>query len=133
MSTISGGLRSVKWSYDVQRRGRVRKKFTIKVACHRSVELEGGGEDLVRCGTAMVTVIGFRPQFIGYVRKTISTGKREHTWEYHVTQPYTDRDKCIAACQSSIKAGESFERQWEQADQETRDRWSAAAFRRARS
>jgi hypothetical protein len=133
MDTISGRSRSVKWSYDVQRRGRVRKKFTIKVACHRPVELEDGGEDLVRCGTAMVTVIGFRPQFIGYVRKTITTGGgRSHTWEYHVTQPYTDKDKCRLACLSSIKAGESFEAQWDKADQATRDRWAAGAFRKVR-
>lgn len=130
MNTLSAGKVPVKciWSYDVQRRGRVRRKFTIKVACHRPVQLEGGGEDLERCGTALVTVIGYRPQFIGYVRKTIG----RHTWEYHVTQPYTDKEKCRAACLSSIAAGESFEKQWDAADQATRDRWSAAAFRRGR-
>lgn len=130
MNTLPGGRVPVKciWSYDV-RRHRVRRKFTIKVACHRPVELEDGGEDLVPIGTALVTVIGYRPQFIGYVRKTIG----RHTWEYHVTQPYMDREKCKAACLSSIRAGESFEAQWHKADRATRDRWAAAAFRRRAS
>lgn len=126
MNNVEAGAIPVKWSFDVVRRGRVRIKRTVKVACHREVELEGGGTDLVRCGTALVTVIGFRPQYIGVVYKTILVGKRPQRWEYHVTQPYTDKAKCKAACKNSIAAGESFARQWDAADEETRARWAKA-------
>lgn len=129
MTNLPASAPLVKWTYDVQRRGKVRKKTNIKVACHRPVQLEGGGEDLVRCGTAMVTIIGYRPQWIGYVYKFIGRQR----WEYHVTQPYTDREACRRACQNSIKAGQSFEAQWAEADQATRDRWAAAAFRKVRA
>lgn len=125
---LPSGPPSVKWSFELQRRGRVRIKQTFKVACHRPVPLEGGGEDLERCGTALVTVIGYRPQWIGFVYKTITVGNRPKRWEYHVTQPYTDKAKCRAACLSSIKAGETFEAGLAQVDKETQARWARAAF-----
>lgn len=127
-SKLPARPRSVKWLYELQRRGRVRIKQTVKVACHRPVPLEGGGEDLVRCGTALVTIIGFRPRWVGFVYKIITVSGRAHKYEYHVTQPYTDKAKCRAACENSIKAGQTFEANLSQVDEETRRRWERAAF-----
>ena len=124
MSSVLSQKWPVKWSMEIIRRGRVRYKRTVKVACHREVQLEGGGTDLVRCGTAMVQIVGWRPQYIGVVRKRI--GPQTHT--YHVTQPYIDKDACRQACRNSIAAGEAMERAWAEADEETRTRWHHAAM-----
>lgn len=122
MSSLQNSGPLVKWSFDVQRRGRARKTMNVKVACHREVPLPDGGTDLVRVGTALVTVIGYRTQYVGTVKKRIGA----LTFTYHVTQPYTDREKCRLACQASVLAGQRFAELWEQADEETRARWAKA-------
>lgn len=133
--SINATAPAVKWFVDVHRRGRVKKRFKVKVACHRPVQLEGGGEDLVRCGTALVEVTGWREQYVGVVRKEITVQRADgktHTssFEYHVTQPYTSRADAKQAAENSKKAGQRFEETWATADEATRARWAALAFKR---
>ena len=137
MTTLPTRPPAVKWIVDVFRRGRVRVKHKVEVTFHQPVQLEEGGEDLAELGTGWVQVTGWRPGYVGVVKKEISVQRangQRHTsvFTYHETLPQASRAKAKDLARGSVLAGQRFEQTWAEADEETRNRWRALAFRRPR-
>lgn len=135
MTTLPTPPRAVKWLVDVYRRGRVRVKRKVEVTFHHPVQLEEGGEDLTELGTGWVLVTGWRPGYVGVAKKEISVTRsngQRHTsvFTYHETLPQESRQKAKELARNSVLAGQRLEETWAAADEETRNRWRALAFRK---